>query len=142
MKKLVRLTEADLHEMIKESLHRILVKEDWKQELSDFNDGKGGENWHETAKKEIPDAKERHKAIDQHYKERDKAKGYKDITKNKLDDPDNYERYKNDPKNKSFFKAISLPGDKGSKEAANEAFIRSIVKESIRRIQKEANNKR
>lgn len=137
MKKFIRLTEADLHEMIKDSLNRILVSEDWKQELSDFNDGKGGENWHETAKREIPDAKERHKAIDQHYKERDAKKGYKDVTKNKLDDPDNYERYKNDPKNKSFFKAISLPGDKSSKEAANEAFVRSIVKESLRRIKQE-----
>ena len=64
MKKFIRLTEADLHEMIKDSLNKILVSEDWKQELSDFNDGKGGENWHETAKREIPDAKERHKAID------------------------------------------------------------------------------
>lgn len=68
-RQIIRLTESDLHRIIKKSVNRIL-REDWQDELTDFNRGAGGESWHDSLKSQYPDRAERMKALNDYYRKR------------------------------------------------------------------------
>lgn len=86
-KQIIRLTESDLHRIIKESVNRIIREEDNRDWTDDYNDwadfkykdsdeaGKLNRSWTKKVKEKYPDPKERRSAISKHMKTRDVEKG-------------------------------------------------------------------
>jgi len=80
-KQIIRLTESDLHRMIRESVDRIL-KEGWKDSYDKWSSGKyenddDGEKlnrkWNSELKAEHPDKKDRRSEFNKHTKSKDSS---------------------------------------------------------------------
>ena len=85
--KMIKLTESDIHAIIRNVISRINEEDEKKKGWTDsydkwsetYGDKKKGEklsdDWHEKLKQEYPNKKERRKAINRHCKELDAKNG-------------------------------------------------------------------